>query len=46
MLAPEHPLVEKLANDEVREYVQKAGTRSVEERQTKDKDGVFTGHSS
>src|SRR6476660_9773702 len=44
VLAPEHPLVEKLANDEVREYVQKAGARSVEERQTKDKDGVFTGH--
>ena len=44
MLAPEHPLVEKLANDEVRAYVEKAGTRSVEERQTKDKDGVFTGH--
>ena len=44
VLAPEHPLVEKLANDEVRAYVEKAGTRSVEERQTKDKDGVFTGH--
>ena len=44
VLAPEHPLVEKLANDEVREYVQNAGARSVEERQTKEKDGVFTGH--
>ena len=44
VLAPEHPLVEKLANDEVRAYVEKAGTRSVEERQTKDKNGVFTGH--
>ena len=44
VLAPEHPLVEKLANDEVRDYVQNAGARSVEERQTKDKDGVFTGH--
>src|SRR6266516_119662 len=44
VLAPEHPLVEKLANDEVRAYVQKAGTRTVAERQTKEKDGVFTGH--
>ena len=32
VLAPEHPLVEQLANDEVRAYVEKAGTRSVEER--------------
>ncbi len=44
VLAPEHPLVEQLANDEVREYVQKAAMRSVAERQTKEKDGVFTGH--
>jgi len=44
VVAPEHPLVGRLANDEVREYVQKAGARSVAERQTKDKDGVFTGH--
>ncbi|MEP6909627.1 MAG: leucine--tRNA ligase [Actinomycetota bacterium] len=44
VLAPEHPLVVELANDEVREYVQKAGSRSVAERQTKEKDGVFTGH--
>ena len=44
VLAPEHPLVEKLANDEVRAYVETAGARSVEERQTKEKDGVFTGH--
>jgi leucyl-tRNA synthetase len=44
VLAPEHPVVEQVANDEVREYVAKAGTRSVEERQTKEKDGVFTGH--
>src|SRR5213593_2973475 len=44
VLAPEHPLVEKLANDEVRAYVEAAGTRPVEERQTKEKDGVFTGH--
>src|SRR5207302_5278421 len=44
VLAPEHPLVECVANDEVRDYVQKAGTRSIQERQTKEKDGVFTGH--
>ena len=44
VLAPEHPLVEQLANDEVREYVEKASARSVAERQTKEKDGVFTGH--
>jgi leucyl-tRNA synthetase len=44
VLAPEHPLIERLANDEVREYVRKAGARSVADRQTKDKDGVFTGH--
>ncbi|MEK6275028.1 MAG: leucine--tRNA ligase [Actinomycetota bacterium] len=44
VLAPEHPLVEQLGNDVTREYVKKAGTRSVAERQTKEKDGVFTGH--
>jgi leucyl-tRNA synthetase len=44
VLAPEHPLVEQLANDEVREYVKKATARSVAERQRKEKDGVFTGH--
>jgi leucyl-tRNA synthetase len=43
VLAPEHPLVEQLGNDEVREYAQKSATRSVAERQTKEKDGVFTG---
>ena len=44
VLAPEHPLVERLANDEVRAYVETAAARSVEERQTKEKDGIFTGH--
>jgi leucyl-tRNA synthetase len=44
VLAPEHPLVEKLGNDEVRAYVEKATMRSVAERQTKEKDGIFTGH--
>ena len=44
VLAPEHPLVEQLGNDEVRSYVAKAAMRSVAERQTKEKDGIFTGH--
>src|SRR5439155_4719967 len=44
VLAPEHPLIEKVANDEVRAYVEKAGTRSVAERETKEKDGIFTGY--
>jgi len=44
VLAPEHPLVERLANDEVRAYVETAAARPVEERQTKEKDGIFTGH--
>jgi leucyl-tRNA synthetase len=44
VLAPEHPLVEQLGNEEVREYVQASAMRSVAERQTKEKDGVFTGH--
>src|SRR5204862_4111460 len=48
VLAPEHPLVEKLAagtNDEaaVRDYVKHAAARSTEERETKEKDAVFTG---
>jgi len=44
VLAPEHPLVSRLADDELRAYVEKAAARPVEERQTKDKDGIFTGH--
>src|SRR5687767_15856691 len=44
VLAPEHPLVEQLANDEVRAYAAKSAMRSVAERQTKEKDGVYTGH--
>ena len=44
VLAPEHPLVEKLADsDEVREYVRHAQARSAVEREKKEKDGVFTG---
>ncbi len=44
VLAPEHPFVERLASDDVRAYVEKAAARPVEERQTKEKDGIFTGH--
>jgi leucyl-tRNA synthetase len=49
VLAPEHPLVDRLAEqspngDEIREYVRKAGARPVEERAGgADKTGVFTG---
>jgi leucyl-tRNA synthetase len=44
VLAPEHPLVEKIGSDDVRAYAEKAAARPVEERQTKEKVGVFTGH--
>src|SRR6184192_246064 len=48
VLAPEHPLVERLvAGTEreaaVREYVKHTAARSTVERETKEKDGVFTG---
>jgi leucyl-tRNA synthetase len=49
VLAPEHPLVDRLAEkspngDEIREYARKAGARPVEERAAgTDKTGVFTG---
>jgi leucyl-tRNA synthetase len=48
VLAPEHPLVEKLAagtdkEEAVRDYARHAAARSTEERETKEKDGVFTG---
>ncbi|HET7856341.1 MAG TPA: leucine--tRNA ligase [Gaiellaceae bacterium] len=47
-LSPEHPLVERLvAGTEheavVTEYVRRTAARSREERETKEKDGVFTG---
>jgi leucyl-tRNA synthetase len=45
VLAPEHPLVERIANDEVREYVKRTATRRGEERAAEEpKTGVFTGH--
>ncbi len=45
VLAPEHPLVERLASDDVREYVRRAGAKTATERlEEKAKTGVFTGH--
>ena len=48
VLAPEHPLVEKLAagteqEAAVRDYANHAAMRTTEQRETKEKDGVFTG---
>ncbi|MGZ8740993.1 MAG: leucine--tRNA ligase, partial [Gaiellaceae bacterium] len=49
VLAPEHPLVDRLAEkspngDEIRDYARKAGARPAEERAAgTDKTGVFTG---
>ena len=48
VLAPEHPLLDSLVagtpqEAEVREYVRRAGARSAVERETKEKDGIFTG---
>jgi leucyl-tRNA synthetase len=45
VLAPEHPLVERMSNDEVRDYVKRTATRRGEERAAEEaKTGVFTGH--
>jgi leucyl-tRNA synthetase len=45
VLAPEHPLVERIANDEVTEYAKRTAARRGEERAGEDeKTGVFTGH--
>ncbi|MBA2463003.1 MAG: leucine--tRNA ligase [Actinobacteria bacterium] len=44
VLAPEHPLVGVLtASTEVRDYVRRSAARSAVERESKEKDGVFTG---
>jgi leucyl-tRNA synthetase len=48
VLAPEHPLAERLAAGTeqagaVDKYVKRTAARSTEERETKEKDGVFTG---
>ena len=44
VLAPEHPLVEQLGNDEVRSYVEKSAMRVGRRAPDKEKDGIFTGH--
>jgi leucyl-tRNA synthetase len=44
VLAPEHPLVERIANDEVRDYVKRTAARRGEDRATEEvKTGVFAG---
>ena len=44
VLAPEHPLVERIESAEVREYVRRAGAKRAEERAAaEEKTGVFTG---
>jgi leucyl-tRNA synthetase len=44
VLAPEHPLVERVENDEVREYAKRTASRRGEARVTEEaKTGVFTG---
>ncbi|HWJ44938.1 MAG TPA: leucine--tRNA ligase [Gaiellaceae bacterium] len=45
VLAPEHPLVPKLADgkEDVLDYVRRTAARSFAERENKEKDGVFTG---
>jgi leucyl-tRNA synthetase len=45
VLAPEHPLVERIANDEVGDYVKRTAARRGEDRAAEEaKTGVFTGH--
>ena len=45
VLAPEHPLVERMGNDEVREYAKRTAARRGEARAAEEeKTGVFTGH--
>src|SRR4051795_5181484 len=45
LLAPEHPLVEKIATPEVTEYVKATARKKTEERAADTtKTGVFTGH--
>jgi len=45
VIAPEHPLVERIDNDEVREYARRTAARRGEDRAAgEEKTGVFTGH--
>jgi leucyl-tRNA synthetase len=44
VLAPEHPLVQRIGSDEVRAYARRAGAKRAEERAAgEEKTGVFTG---
>src|SRR5678815_1294546 len=44
VIAPEHPLAAEIANDEVKDYIRRAGQKSERERTMEgEKDGVFTG---
>jgi leucyl-tRNA synthetase len=45
VLAPEHPLVERIADDDVREYAKRTAARKGEARATEEaKTGIFTDH--
>jgi leucyl-tRNA synthetase len=43
VLAPEHPMVERIASEDVRAYAKQTAARRGEERATEEKTGVFTG---
>jgi leucyl-tRNA synthetase len=44
VIAPEHPLASEIANDDVKNYIRRAGQKSERERTMEgEKDGVFTG---
>jgi leucyl-tRNA synthetase len=43
VLAPEHPLVERIASDEVQAYAKHTAAKRGEDRATGEKSGVFTG---
>jgi leucyl-tRNA synthetase len=44
VIAPEHPLVERIGNDEVREYARRTAAKRGEDRAADEKTGVFTGY--
>ena len=45
VIAPEHPLVERIANDDVREYARRTAARRGEDRAAgEEKTGIFTGY--
>jgi leucyl-tRNA synthetase len=43
VLAPEHPLVDRIESEEVRDYARHAAARSAVEREEKERDGLDTG---